>query len=57
MTEIIDLENISEELDYDSVYGKDDNNNQRVEVEAPADSMLDVWVCPFISRAVNGQSS
>ena len=42
MTEIIDLENISEELDYDSVYGKDDNNNQRVEVEAPADSMLDM---------------
>lgn len=42
MTEIIDLENISEELDYDSVYGKDDNNNQRVDVEAPADSMLDV---------------
>ena len=44
MTEIIDLENISEELDYDSVYGKDDNNNQRVDVEAPVDSMLDVWV-------------
>lgn len=44
MTEIIDLENISEELDDDSVYGKDDNNNQRVDVEAPVDSMLDVWV-------------
>lgn len=42
MTEIIDLENISEELDYDSVYGKDNNSNQRVDVEAPVDSMLDV---------------
>lgn len=42
MTEIIDLENISEELDYGSVYGKDDNNNQRVDVEAPTDSMSDV---------------
>lgn len=42
MTEIIDLENISEELDYDTVYGKDDNNNNRADVEAPADSILDV---------------
>ena len=43
MTEIIDLENISEELDYDSVYAKDDNNNnQRVHVDAPVDSMIDV---------------
>lgn len=42
MTEIIDLENISEELDYDSVYGKDENNNQRADVEAPADSMSNV---------------
>lgn len=59
MTEIIDLENISEELDYDSVYGKDNNNNQRVDVEAPVDSMLDVWVytCLYISRVMNGQSS
>lgn len=39
MTEIIDLENISEELDYDSVY---ENNNQRADVEAPADSILNV---------------
>lgn len=41
MTEIIDLENISQDLDYDSVYGKDVNNNQRADVEAPADSTSD----------------
>lgn len=42
MTEIIDLEEVSEELDYDSIYRQDDNNNNRVDVESPADSMTDV---------------
>ncbi|KAL9981327.1 hypothetical protein ACROYT_G010015 [Oculina patagonica] len=42
MTEIIDLEDVSRELDYDSIYGQDDNNNHRVDVESPADSMSDL---------------
>lgn len=42
MTEIIDLEDTSQELDDDSLYGKDCNNNNRRDVESPTDSMLDV---------------
>lgn len=42
MTEIIDLEDVSQELDYDSIYGQDDNNNHRVDVESPADSISDL---------------
>ena len=44
MTEIIDLEDVSEEvddLDDDSIYDQDDNNNHR-DAESQADSMLDV---------------
>lgn len=42
MTEIIDLEEVSEELDYDSIYGQDDNNNHRDNMESPVDSISDV---------------
>lgn len=41
MTEIIDLEDTSQDLDYDSLYSKDGNNN-RTDVESPNDSGLDV---------------
>lgn len=41
MTEIIDLEDTSQDLDYDSLYSKDSNNN-RTDVELPNDSGLDV---------------
>lgn len=41
MTEIIDLEDTSQDLDYDSLYSKDSNNN-RTDVESPNDSGLDV---------------
>lgn len=41
MTEIIDLEDTSQDLDYDSLYSKDSNNNRTV-VESPNDSGLDV---------------
>ena len=41
MTEIIDLEDTSQDLDYDSLYSKDSNNN-RTDVESLNDSGLDV---------------
>ncbi|PFX13760.1 uncharacterized protein LOC111345665 [Stylophora pistillata] len=41
MTEIIDLEGTSQELDYDCLYSRDSNNNQ-TDTDSPNDSVLDV---------------